>query len=190
MPARKRRPEKPKPRSARRDGAGPARGRRPALGLRRVGQTNEWELVHPRCAQQRAEDLAEVAAMIEAGETEIARDELRWLLNGCPDCLDAHRLLGELALVEGDVRLARGHFGYAYDLGLAAIPDAKGTGTLPCRLPSNQGFFLAGKGLAHCLRELGSEAPAREVESRLLALDPSTAGHRVRLDRPSGQPPS
>ena len=32
--------------------------------------------------------------MVEAGETEIARDELVWLLSECPDYLDAHVHLG------------------------------------------------------------------------------------------------
>lgn len=35
-----------------------------------------WEFVHPRCSRKRREDIEEVEAMVEAGETEIAHDEL------------------------------------------------------------------------------------------------------------------
>ncbi len=63
--------------------------------------------------------------MVAAGETEIARDELRWLLSECHDFLAAHKLLGDLALADNDVRLARGHFGYAYQIGLKAIERSR-----------------------------------------------------------------
>ncbi len=131
-----------------------------------------WELKHPRCARARAEDLEEVVQMVAAGETEIARDELRWLLSECHDFLAAHKLLGEMALADNDVRLARGHFGYAYQIGLKAIEraDAK---LLPCSRAANRPFFEAGKGLADCLLKLGKRGLARDVVHRLLELDPS-----------------
>ena len=59
--------------------------------------------------------------MMEAGEVDIAIDELRWLLSGCSDFIEAHRLLGELALAENDLPLARAHFGYAYSLYVSSI---------------------------------------------------------------------
>ena len=65
--------------------------------------------------------------MIAAGETEIARDELVWLLSECPDFLEAHVHLGLIALEEGDPKLARGHFGRAYELCLRAL-DAEARG--------------------------------------------------------------
>ena len=90
-------------------------GQRSATSLRvRRRPTGEYELVHPRCAVERADDLEEVRKMIDAGEVDVAVDELRWLLSGCSDFVDAHRLLGELALSENDLPLARAHFGYAY----------------------------------------------------------------------------
>ena len=46
-------------------------------------------------------------------------------------------------------------------------------GSVPYRLPANQAFFEAGKGLAFCLRELGKAALAADVVARLLACDPS-----------------
>ena len=44
---------------------------------------------------------------------------------------------------------------------------------VPYRLPANQAFFEAGKGLAYCLRELGKSALVAEVVARLLECDPS-----------------
>lgn len=141
----------------------------------RVRQTkNGWELVPPRCARERAEDLEEVAAMIAGGEEDIAIDELRWLLNGCSDFVEAHRLLGELHLThDQDLSLARAHFGYAYQIGLAAIRRSGGPSPLPYGLTANQPFFEAGKGLAYCLKELSKPEMAREVLEELLRLDPT-----------------
>jgi tetratricopeptide (TPR) repeat protein len=130
-------------------------------------------LVHPRCAQERLDDLEEVRQMIDAGEVEIATDELRWLLNGCSDFVAAHRLLGELAMEQRDIKLARAHFGYAYDIGLSALPPAGLGGALPYRVPANQAFLEAAKGLAWCLRELGQDEQALAVVDQLLACDPS-----------------
>lgn len=110
--------------------------------------------------------------MIEAGETEIAQDELRWLLGGCSDFIDAHRILGELALSEEDLPLARGHFGYAYSIGAKALERAGTGGPLPYRLPANQAFHEAGKGLVYCLLHLGKRAMAEQVVEALLRCDP------------------
>jgi hypothetical protein len=132
-----------------------------------------WELVHPRCARVRQEDLEEVDQMIEAGELEIARDELLWLLQDCHDCIEAHAKLGELALLENDLKLARGHFGYAYQIGLKAIEASGGSNQFPYSRPANQSFHEASKGLVHCLVQLGKRGMARDVVKRLAQLDPS-----------------
>jgi tetratricopeptide (TPR) repeat protein len=141
-----------------------------AIKIKRVGMT-EYELLHPRAVLERADDLEEAQAMVAAGEIEIAIDELRYLLSGCHDFIDAHRMLGELALAEDDLHLARGHFGIAYQLGLKAIGDLKGT--LPARLPANQSFHESGKGLIWCLGQLGKLDLAAEAADRLVQLDPS-----------------
>jgi hypothetical protein len=148
------------------------RRRRTAVRLRRKPGEKAWELVHPRCALERAEDLEEVQLMLDAGETEIALDELRWLLNGCSDFIAAHRLLGELALADGDLRLARGHFGYAYEIGLSAFPPRGLDAPLPYRLPANRMFLEAAKGLAWCLHELDKKNLAQRVVEQLLQCDP------------------
>ncbi|MHB1033626.1 MAG: hypothetical protein ACYC35_16505 [Pirellulales bacterium] len=142
------------------------------IGLRRV-EKNAFELVHPRDVHDRKEDLDEVHAMLEAGEIDVAIDELRWLLSGCGHLLEAHRLLGEIALAENDLELARGHFGRAFNLGLDAMPKGGLAGTLPYRRPANQAFLEAGKGLAYCLSQLGRPAEAAELVRQLLAFDPS-----------------
>lgn len=163
---------KPRPRSNSLSAAG-APPRPTTLRVRRAPGQNAWELVHPSCARTRAEDIDEVRNMIDAGETEIAIDELRWLLNGCGDFVDAHRLLGELALLESDFALARGHFGYGYEIGMSAIQAQPGAGPFPYSRPANQSFLEAAKGLAFCLQQLEKPALAREVLETMLRLDPT-----------------
>ncbi|MBX7074975.1 MAG: hypothetical protein K1X71_17675 [Pirellulales bacterium] len=143
------------------------------IKTRQVPGRDEWELVHPSCARQRADDIVEVRRMIEMGEHDIAIDELRWLLSGCGDFVEAHRLLGELALLEGDVRLARGHFGYAYELAMIAIRQSKAPGPFTYRRTANQAFLESAKGLAHCLAQIDKSELAREVLETLTRLDPS-----------------
>jgi hypothetical protein len=129
-------------------------------------------LVHPPCARERWDDLEEVRAMIEAGEVDVAVDELRWLVSECGEFLAAHTMLGQIALAENDdVPLARGHFGAAFQLGLTALRRAGMPQPLPYRLPSNQPLFEAGKGLAHCLVTLDKRDLAAEPLEILLACD-------------------
>lgn len=109
--------------------------------------------------------------MIEAGETEIAHDELVWLLSECPDFLEAHVQLGLIALEDDDPRLARGHFGRAYELVIRVLDAAGSPWPLPYDLAGNRPFFQAAKGLVHALMELGRRQAAAEVCQRLEALD-------------------
>ena len=101
--------------------------------------------------------------MIDAGEFEVAVDELRWLLEGCPDFIEAHHQLGQLALAKDDFTLARGHLGHAYRSGLAALPDDGKPLPLPYERSSNQAFLESGKGLAWCLHKLSKPSMALEV---------------------------
>jgi len=171
--AAKKQPRKDASTGGRRGAQSETGGRRSTVTLRSSERPGEFELVPPSCALERAEDLEEVHQMIDAGENDVAIDELRWLLNDCPDLLEAHQLLGELALVDGDPRLARAHFGYAFDIGLNALPRENWRCALPFRLPGNRSFLTAAKGLAHCLNEIGEPERAREVAQRLIAFDPS-----------------
>jgi tetratricopeptide (TPR) repeat protein len=152
-----------------------------------VPDEDVFELVHPRCAEARAEDLQEVRAMLDAGEVDVAVDELRWLLEGCREFLEAHRLLGQIALSGGDLQLARAHFRRAYDLTLKALPEEGLGGTLPNARDANRAFFEAGKGLVECFVQLGETELADEVAQQLLALDPSDPlGIRELLGKPGG----
>lgn len=174
--AAKRKPTRKNSAGQRRPPAGGGQGSPPpsrsAIRVRKLAD-GACELVPPRCARDRQEDIEEVRKMIEAGETEIAQDELRWLLGGCSDFIDAHRLLGELALAEEDLPLARGHFGYAYSLGSKALEQAGTPGPLPYHLPANQAFHEAAKGLVYCLLHLGKRAMAADVVEGVLRCDPS-----------------
>jgi hypothetical protein len=166
-----------------------ARESRPSIGraatevrLRPVAGDG-WELVEPRCARDRADDIEEVQGMIAAGETEVACDEIRWLLQGCHDFLEAHKLLGELAYAEHDLPLARGHFGYAFRIGQQAIARAGNSRPIPYKLPGNQAFHESGKALALCLIQLDKRDMAAEVVRDLVFYDPSDPlGVRAMLD--------
>jgi hypothetical protein len=129
--------------------------------------------VHPRCARDRAEDLEEVQLMVEAGETEIARDELRWLLSDCSEFIAAHVLLGNVAVTESDLPLARGHFGAGYQLGLQTLRRAKMPKPLLYSQPANRPFFEAGRGLVWTLEKLGKSPMSDEIVKTLLELDVS-----------------
>lgn len=119
----------------------------------------------------REEDLAEVRAMLEMGEVDIAEDELRWLVGGCEELLEAHHMLGQIALGDGRIDLARAHFGYAYEIGLRALPkDFRGR--LPYAVVSNQALLESAKGLGWCLLQLSHREQAAEVINWLLARDP------------------
>ncbi len=144
------------------------------LGVQRSSDGRSWVLVHPAGVRERAEDLDEVRAIIEAGELDIATDELRWLLADCHEFIAAHALLGELALaVKNDLPLARGHFGAGYQLGLQALRRAKMPKPLLYSQPANRPFFAAGRGLAESLARLGKIDMAKEVAATLVELDPS-----------------
>lgn len=134
----------------------------------------------PVCAVDRCEDLDEVHNMIAGGELEIARDELLYLVSDCRAFLEAHNLLGELALEEGDLALAKGHYGFAYEIGLDSLPpDFRGK--LPAGKGYNAVFFHAGRGLARCLIARGEVPAGREVLKRLLQLDPQEEQTRLLL---------
>lgn len=111
--------------------------------------------------------------MIEAGETDVAVDELRWLVEGCSEFIEAHALSGELALAEGDFALARGHFGFAVQLGLKALQRAKVNGPLAYLQPANRAFYEAGRGLIMSLVKLDMIAKAVDLVQDLVRLDPS-----------------
>ena len=112
--------------------------------------------------------------MIEAGELEIATDELRWLLSGCSEMLEAHVLLGQLAIeIENDVPLARGHFGFAFQLGEKALEHASCPDPLPGALPSNASWYEAARGLAWCFEKQQRGAEADKIAQLVLRYDPS-----------------
>jgi len=168
-----------KPGKDRRKLSGSQRGGRPpgplgrasaGLSLRRL-HGSDFVLMAPECACDRTEDIEEVHSMIEGDELDIARDELLYLVADCQGFIEAHNLLAMIALEEGDIPVARGHFGFAFENGLKAVP-ARFAGKLPADQEHNRHFFDAGRGLARCLAALGKARKAREILERLLKFDP------------------
>lgn len=145
---------------------------RAAIGIRPIDRQNGFELVYPACVRERREDMEEVYEMLELGEIEAAEDELRWLLQGCHALLDAHRLLGHLALESARWDLARAHLGYAYELVWSALGE-RFEGRLPYARPANRPFHEAGHDLVQCLLLCGERSLAKEVADQLRRLDPA-----------------
>ncbi|TWT47654.1 hypothetical protein [Botrimarina hoheduenensis] len=151
----------------------------------RVTSTPEgaFALVAPPDIVEREDDINEVRLMIEAEETEIAADELRWLLADCPDHLTAHALLGEIAGGTGDLVLARAHFGYAFEIGLKTLAAAGCAGPLPGADLRNGAWHDAALGLAWALEKLGESRMADDVAATTLRMDSTDpAGVRAMLD--------
>lgn len=164
---------------------------RDRLTLQKV-RPGEFALVPPKCAVERGLDIDEVHEMIAEEEPEAARDELLFLVEDCHGFVEAHNLLAELALQTNDVALARGHFGYAYENVLDALPEGF-SGRLPTTAGYNAHFFACGCGLARCLVALQQNREARDVLNQLHRFDPDNADVRAlieQLDDHERSPPS
>lgn len=177
-----------KPRRGRPAGKRPARRGKPSssYGVRRLEDDQGWALTPPPCARERADDLDEVRLMVDAGETEIATDELRWLLSGCPDLMEAHVLLGQLALEADEakpasIELARGHYGYAFQVGEKALKQSSGAGPLPGAEPANAPWYEAARGLAWCFEKQQNPAMADRIAATAKKHDPSDPAEIVAM---------
>ncbi|MDB5352599.1 MAG: hypothetical protein JWN86_3846 [Planctomycetota bacterium] len=134
------------------------------LNLRRLDGDN-FELIHPKCVEELWPDYEEGLEIWKAGEPDEARDALRYALQGCGDNLWVHVALGRIALDAGkDPTLARGHFGYAFELARKAIP-ADFTGKLPPSRKANRPFYDAIDGLIVCHEALGDSQAAQEIRA-------------------------
>jgi hypothetical protein len=117
-------------------------------------------------------DYAEGMELWKAGDPEAARDALRYALQGCGDNLWVHVSLGRIALEEfRDPALARGHFGYAFELAERALPPGF-RGRLPRNRLSNHPFYDAAEGLVACYEALGKHREADNIRSLLGRLGP------------------
>jgi hypothetical protein len=140
-----------------------------ALGLAALGGGN-FELVHPRGVKEVELDYEEGLELWKAGDPESARDALRFALSACHENLWAHVALGRIALEEfRDPALARGHFGYAVELGQRALPPGF-SGRLPRDLPNNRPFYDALEGLIECLELLGRRGDVTSLRAQIARL--------------------
>jgi hypothetical protein len=148
--------------------AGPSGGRGP-IRVRRIGG-EDFEFIHPRGVEEAELDYEEGIELWKAGDPESARDALRYALSAYHDNIWIHVALGQIALDEfHDPTLARGHFGYAFELAHRALPQGF-KGRLPRDRPSNRPFYEAIDGLSQSLETLGRLADAeslRTLASRL-----------------------
>lgn len=155
-------------------GPAPAPKRRGGLGLTRLGGA-DFELVHPRCVREMELDYEEGIELRHAGDPEAARDALRYALQGCGDNLWVHVALGWIALEDfRDPTLARGHFGYGYELAQRALPPGF-RGRLPRHRLANRPFYDAIEGLVACYEALHrpeEAASLRTLYTRLSGSEP------------------
>jgi hypothetical protein len=115
---------------------------------------------------EREPDYEEGIELWKAGDPEGARDALRYALSGCGDNLWIHVALGQIALeVDNDPALARGHFGYAFELAERALPP-RFAGRLPRQIAANRPLHEAIDGLAACYEALGRAADAAGVRAQ------------------------
>lgn len=139
-------------------------GRSGSIRLAPIGG-NRFELVHPGCVRATELDYEEGMEIWKAGDPEGARDALRYALAACRDNLWIHVGLGRIALEDfRDPGLARGHFGYAYELGQRAIPPGF-AGILPMDRKANRPFYDAMDGLIRALEALDQAKDAGEVRA-------------------------
>jgi len=110
-------------------------------------------------------DYAEGIEIWKAGDPEGARDALRYALAACHANVWVHVALGQIAMRDfRDPTLARGHFGYAVELGERALPRGF-MGRLPRERASNRPFYEALEGLAECLETLGRTDDAGKLRA-------------------------
>lgn len=147
-------------------GGGQAGGRSATIGLSQISDSGDFELVHPRCVLQRRPDYEEGISLWQSGDPEGARDALRYALEGCGNNLWVHVALGRIALEwDEDFSLARGHFGYAFELVERALPRSF-QGRLSRKIPGNKPFYEAAEGLAACYEGLGKKGEAMRIRSQ------------------------
>jgi hypothetical protein len=108
-------------------------------------------------------DYEEGLELRREGDPEGARDALRYALQGCGDNIWVHVALGLIALDDfKDPSLARGHFGYAFELAQKAIPGDF-QGRLPREHPANRPLYDAIDGLISCYEKLDQPEPLAEL---------------------------
>jgi hypothetical protein len=132
------------------------------VGLQRLN-AREFALKHPKCIYEMELDYEEGLELRREGDPEGARDALRYALQGCGDNMWVHVALGRIALEDfNDPALARGHFGYAFELAQKAI-SRDFNGCLPREHPANRPLYDAIDGLIACYDKLGQPASVREL---------------------------
>ncbi len=148
---------------------GPPAGGRGPIRVKRIAGEN-FELAQPQGVLDAELDFEEGIELWKAGDAESARDALRYALSAYHDNIYIHVALGQIALDEfHDPALARGHFGYAFELAHRALPPGF-SGRLPRDRRGNRPFYEAIDGLIKCYKALGKSAEAASLEALLVRL--------------------
>ena len=148
-------------------GQGGAHRKRGGLGLKRLGG-DDFVLIHPKCVREMELDYEEGIELRKAGDPEAARDALRFALQGCGDNIWVHVALGRIALDEfRDPSLARGHFGYAFELAdKVTIPPRLQTAGSPASIPPTARSTRRWTASIKCHDALGAADLAGQLRQR------------------------
>ncbi|PIE18658.1 MAG: hypothetical protein CSA66_04315 [Proteobacteria bacterium] len=118
-----------------------------------------------------ADALEEAARLAEFGDPEGAIALAHAALDEDLRRLDAHAILGDIALGADRVADALAHYAVGAAIGDLSVP-AEGAGELPWSEADNHAYLACLYGCARALRRLGRERDAAAPLARLLALDP------------------
>ena len=183
--------KRPGPRGPAGKGQGQGKGKGKSKGsssgpirLKPVGG-GDYVIVQPREVEELELDYLEGIELWEAGEPEDACDALRFFLGACGEYLQVLVALGKIALQEkNDPKLARGHFGYAFELVERVLANGF-NGRLPKDRPANVPYFEAGEGLAACYDKMEQPQDAAWVRKRIAALARGSSASKTE-DRAAG----
>ncbi len=129
--------------------------------------------------------LDEAAQLAEFGDLTSARVQLLAALDEDLRRLDAHRLLGDLALDAGRAEDALAHYAVGASIGDLCVAEPL-DGVLPWEEPANRPYLACLRGCARALHRLGRERDGQAPLRRLLALDPDDGQGVVSLLRALG----
>jgi len=147
-------------------GAWPIRAVAGAGAANRAGRTRGAGRGGPSRREGCASGGSAATELWRAGEPEEARDALRYALQGCGDNMYVHVALGRIALeASRDPTLARGHFGFAFELAERAIPRGF-AGQIPRHLDTNRPLYEAIDGLVACYEALKQPGEAAKLRGQ------------------------
>jgi len=145
-----------------------------AIRLLEVGE-DLWRFEFPRLDERVFDLFSEVMDLDESGASGRARKELRLLLEGYPEFLDAYQLLGSIHSTAGRDEQATKTWIQGLDVALAAFPEGFqfGRSRIPWSMMENRPFLRLCQTLGFDLLERGDVPGALLLFETILSLNPN-----------------